>query len=131
MDIDFRMEKSLKSSDITDAFDIWINVDGRWLKYEMTSGGERTRADVSLHLALVCFMSGRSNTNHETIYLDEVGAALDRNGVENFVAILHSLIEQYGFKKIFNITQNVEMKRMIDNRLSVVKTSEGSKIRKF
>jgi len=129
LDMDFRMEKTLKTSDITNAFDIWVCVDGRWLKYEQTSGGERARTDVALHLAFVCFMANMAKTRHETIFLDEVGAALDKNGVQNFVDILGILVTRYGFKKIFNITQNVDIKKMIDNKYLVVKTSEGSKVR--
>ena len=130
LDIDFKLERELKSSDNkANAFDIFINVDGKWLKYAQTSGGQRARADVAIHLAYVCFMANMSKSRIETIFLDEVGAALDKSGVENFIDIVKELIEEYDFKKVFNITQNVEMKKMIDNRILVTLTDDGSKIK--
>lgn len=129
MDIDFKLERELKSKDDkANAFDIFINVNGKWLKYAQTSGGQRARADVAIHLAYICFMSNMTKTKFETIFLDEVGAALDKSGVENFVAIIKDLLKEYNFKKIFNITQNIEMKKMIDNRMLITLTDEGSKI---
>lgn len=130
MDIDFKLERDLKgNSGTANAFDIFINVDGKWLKYAQTSGGQRARADVAIHLAYVCFMSNMSKSKLETIFLDEVGAPLDKKGVENFVEIIKELKERYRFKKIFNITQNIEMKKMIDKRLLVTLTKEGSKVK--
>ena len=129
LDIDFKLERDLKNTGTANSFDIFVNVDGKWLKYAQTSGGERARADVAIHLAYVCFMSNMSKSRLDTIFLDEVGAALDKTGVERFVEIIKDLKERYGFKKIFNITQNIEMKRMIDNRIVVTKTKDGSKVK--
>jgi len=133
MDINFNMIKDLKSKNDgkvnqTNSFDVVLTIDGRELKYEQASGGERARADVAIHLAYVVFISNRSNTRFETLFLDEVGAALDKKGVENFVDIIKEIQIAYGFKKVFNITQNIEMKRLIDNRITVTKTSDGSTI---
>lgn len=129
LDLDFKLERELKSSDAkANAFDIFVNVDGKWLKYAQTSGGQRARADVAIHLAYVCFMSNMTKSRFETIFLDEVGAALDKNGVENFVDIIKWLMEEYKLKKIFNITQNMDMKKMIDNRILVTLTDEGSRV---
>ena len=64
----------------------------------------------------------------ETLWLDEVGAALDKAGVERFVEIVKEIQDEYGFKKVFNITQNVEMKRLIDKHILVTKTNDGSQV---
>jgi len=136
LDMEFRVVKELKTKGVLfkdtpnekDVLDPYVCVDGRWLKYESTSGGERTRADVAIHLAWVCFMCGRSGNRVETLFLDEVGSALDRSGMQNLIDILHDLIGEYGFKKIFFISQNPDCRKYIDNRIVVTKTVDGSKV---
>jgi len=132
MDIDLKMDRELKTktegNNITNAFDVWVDVDGKTLKYAQLSGGQRARADVAIHLAYVCFMANRANGKFETLFLDEVGMALDKSGVVKFVEIIKELQVEYGFKRVFLITQNIEMKRMVDNIITVVLTNEGSKI---
>jgi len=129
-DIDFRMDKDLKTKDTkAHAFDVWSMKDGRVLKYAQTSGGERGRADVGIHLAYVCFGANRSEGKMETLFLDEAGAALDKDGVERLVEIIRNIRIKYGFKKVFLISQNPDMKKLIDSKLLVTMTSEGSTIK--
>lgn len=128
MDCDIRMDRDLKNDTKTHAFDIWIYKDGKTFKYAQTCGGERARADISIHLAYICLIASRNNSRFETLFLDEVGAALDRAGVRRFVEIIKEVMTEYGFKKVFNITQNRDMMKMIDNRMLVTMTSEGSKV---
>jgi len=133
LDMEFRMTKSLKAkvdgetADVN-AFDPWVCIDGRWLKYQQTSGGERARADVAIHLAWVCFISTRSNMKIETLFLDEVGAALDKSGIDKLIKILQTIMEQYGFRKIFYITQSPDAKKLLDRRIQITKTTDGSKV---
>jgi len=133
LDMEFRMTKSLKTkvdgeNSEVNAFDPWVCIDGRWLKYQQTSGGERARADVAIHLAWVCFISTRSSMKIETLFLDEVGAALDKSGIDKLIEILQSIMEQYGFRKIFYITQSPDAKKMLDRRIQITKTTDGSKV---
>jgi len=131
--MEFRMIRELKSktkgeSQEANAFDPWACIDGRWLKYQQTSGGERARIDVAIHLGWVCFKASRC-TNIETLFLDEVGAALDKTGISKLIELLTEIMDTYGFKKIFYITQNPDAKKLLDNRIEVVKTADGSKVR--
>lgn len=133
IDIEFRMVKELKnktsgSSNEVNAFDPWVCVDGRWLKYEQTSGGERTRVDVAIHLGWVCFKASRSNVKIDTLFLDEVGSALDRAGMERLVELLRNIMDEYYINKVFFATQNQDAKKLFDNKIQITKTSEGSKV---
>ena len=133
IDMEFRMIKGLKTktkgeTQEANAFDPWACIDGRWLKYQQTSGGERARIDVAIHLGWVCFKASRC-TNIETLFLDEVGAALDKTGISKLIELLIEIMDTYGFKKIFYITQNPDAKKLLDNRIEVVKTADGSKVR--
>jgi len=132
IDMEFRMTRDLKTkvagaTQEINAFDPWVCVDGRWLKYPQTSGGERARIDVAIHLGWVCFMATRSTSRIETLFLDEVGSALDKSGIEKLVSLLHKIQVQYSFKKIFFITQNSDAKKLIDNVIQITKTAHGSK----
>lgn len=128
MDCDIRMDRDLKNDTKTHAFDIWLYKDGKTFKYAQTSGGDRARADIAIHLAYICLIASRSNSRFETLFLDEVGAALDKSGVRRFVEIIQELMGEYGFKKVFNITQNRDMMKLIDNRMLITMTSDGSKV---
>ena len=133
IDTEFRMVKELKSkvagsSNEVNAFDPWVCIDGRWLKYQQTSGGERARVDVAIHLGWVCFMVSRSNIKIETLFLDEVGAALDKNGIEKLVELLKQIMETYSINKIFYVTQSPDVKKLIDDRIQITRTSSGSKV---
>lgn len=131
MDMDFRLDKQLKTktegANITNAFEIWADVAGKSFKYQQCSGGERARLDVAIHLAYIVFKSSRSKS--ETLWLDEVGSALDAEGVEIFVQLIKELMVQYGFKKIFLVTHNVAMAKLIDNTITMSKDQDGSHIK--
>lgn len=131
MDIDFRMDKDLKSrsGEKAHAFDIWVMKDGRMFKYAQTSGGERARADVAIHLAYVCFLATRSESRLQTLFLDEVGAALDKDGTERFIEVIRQIRMDYGFTKVFNISQNVEMRKLIDSKILVTMSGDSSTVK--
>ncbi len=129
LDIDFKMDKKLKSTgNAANAFDIFICVEDKWLKYALASGGQRARVDVALHLAYICFITSMNQSKIDSIFLDEVGSELDREGVENFIDLIKELIINFGFKKVLAITQNIEYKKLIEKQILVTLTNNGSVI---
>jgi DNA repair exonuclease SbcCD ATPase subunit len=135
MDIRFITEREITKKDketkenlTTDDLYLELEIDGVPKKYALTSGGEKTRADIAIHLAYSCFLLNRSEAKLETIFLDEVASALDRTGVENLMSLLNRLISEFGFKKIFVISQDEKMMKYFDDVLVVKKTANGSKI---
>ncbi len=135
MDIEFRTKKTLKTKDINneekikETFDLILTLDDKKYNYALFSGGEKSRADVALHLAYSMYLLNRSGAKLETLFLDEVCSALDEEGKEILIEILKELMVEGYFKKIFLITQDQTLKKMIDDVLIVVKTENGSMIR--
>jgi len=135
MSIEFQTEKTLKHKDAdgeyvkSDAMDLMLTLDNKTYKYALYSGGEKNRADFAIHIGYAVFLLQRSGHQLETLFLDEVCSALDDEGRETLVDLLHELHMDFGFKKIFLISQDYRLKKMIDQQISIIKTSEGSKIR--
>jgi len=118
-DIDFRMNRDLKNDSKVNAFDTWLTIDGKDLKYALTSGGQRGRGDIAIHLAFIKFGMERQASHQDAIWLDEAGMALDSDGVEAFLEIIKEFKSTYGIKKVFIVTQNTDLARMIDNVIEV------------
>lgn len=135
MSLKFITEKELQSKDadgnqmLSDAFDLELSLDEKTCKYGLFSGGERCRADIALHLAYSAFLVSRGGYKFETLFLDEISASLDAEGSDTLIDILLEMITEYGFKKIFIISQDEKMKNRIDNVITIVKTENGSKIK--
>ncbi|RLF63753.1 MAG: hypothetical protein DRN30_06195 [Thermoplasmata archaeon] len=133
MKIEFITEREIKAKDDdgnrikSDTLDIVLTMDGKKYKYALYSGGEKTRADVAIHLGYSTFLLNRSGHRLQTLFLDEVCSALDVEGKEMLVEILQELYKDHGFRKIFLISQDVQLKRMIDQQIVIMKTREGSK----
>jgi len=81
-----------------------------------------------LHLAYSVFLVSRGGFKFETLFLDEIAASLDAEGSDTLIDILQEIMSEYGFKKIFIISQDDRMKNRIDNVITIVKTEEGSVI---
>jgi DNA repair protein SbcC/Rad50 len=134
MSLTFITEKELQSKDsdgkqlLSDTFDLELSIDGRTYKYGLFSGGERSRADIAIHLAMSVFLISRGGMKLETLFLDEISASLDSEGSDTLIEILQELLTTYHFKKIFIISQDDKMKNKIDSVMTIIKTDNGSKI---
>lgn len=134
MDIDFVTNKQLRSKDADKQFktkdtqEIVLTMDGKKYNYALFSGGEKSRADVALHLAYSLYLLHRSGAKLETLFLDEVTGMLDEEGCELLVEILRELVSQGYFKKVFLISHDDAVKKMFDDVITIQKTEEGSRV---
>lgn len=135
MNIFLTTQKELKKKDKetkeilkTDEFNMLVEIDGIKKKYSLCSGGEKTRADIAIHLAYSAFIINRSGAKLQTLFLDEVASALDKDGKNNLISLLNKLIKEYNFKSIFLISQDVSLNKKFDSVLTIKKTNEGSKV---
>lgn len=137
MSLEFLTERELGSKDSdgnkmkSDTMELMLTLNGKRAKYALYSGGEKTRADIAIHLGYSTFLLNRSGHRLENLFLDEVASALDEEGKQTFVSILHELHKDFGFTKIFLISQDSRLKGMIDQQLTIIKTDEGSKCRQY
>lgn len=127
MDIQ-KKDKATREAIQKDELYMELETDGVAKKYALCSGGEKTRADIAIHFAYATFMFNRSGAKIRSLYLDEVGMALDETGRNALVSLLNYLISEVGFKKIFIISQDEKFNKMFSCILTVKKTSLGSKV---
>lgn len=135
MNIEMKTQRETKKKDketkevvMSDQLHMELEVDGVTKKYALCSGGEKTRADIAIHLAYATFTVNRSGAKIRSLFLDEVGMALDDTGKKALVSLLDMLISKAGFKQIFVISQDEKFNKLFDCTLTVKKTSNGSVI---
>jgi len=135
MDIKLKTQVELSKKDretneyvLADDLEMEITVDGVDKKYALCSGGEKTRVDIAIHCAYATFMLNRAGAKLRTMFLDEVGMALDQTGKGALVELIKKMVTKVGFKKIFIISQDSNFNKLFDCILTVKKTSEGSQI---
>ena len=107
-------------------FDILINDGEKTLPFSLFSGGEKFRIAFVLRIALAKLLLRKSNSKMEFLIIDEAVSPLDQNGVENVMAIINELQEE--FKTIMVITHRNDIKNMFDKVITVHRDETGSRI---
>jgi len=93
----------------------------------MYSGGETVRIMFAILLSLSYLLTKRAGKKSQTLIIDERVAALDQEGVNQFIEIVKYIANQY--KKIFIVSHISELKEAFPNMIEVNKSdSEGSKV---
>lgn len=89
---------------------------------ELSSGGEKTLVAIALRAALwkICLLP-----KMPILILDESLVFLDAEKYDSAIKLLKYLLQEY-FDKIFIITHNEELKRVVDNSLYIQSNKGGS-----
>ncbi len=124
MHLTFEMQRNTKKGDLTETLDIKI-ADGLGTRsYQAFSGGEATRINFAIRIALSRLLARRAGASLETLVIDEGMSALDAEGRERFVEAISSV--QQDFQRILVITHLDELKDRFPARIEITKTSTGS-----
>ncbi len=115
-----------KKEETVETLDINISDELGTRRYEMYSGGEAFRIDLSLRIALSKLLARRSGAPLPTLIIDEGFGSQDSGGRERLVEAINSI--QDDFEKIIVVTHIEELKNAFDERIEVTKTAEGSMI---
>jgi len=107
-------------------FEILINDGEKTLPFSLFSGGEKFRIAFVLRIALAKLLLRKTNSKMEFLIIDEAVSPLDQNGVENVMAIINELQEE--FKTIMVITHRNDIKNMFDKVITVHRDETGSRI---
>ncbi|WP_313812122.1 SMC family ATPase [Glutamicibacter sp.] len=106
--------------------DAWT---GRYRETQTLSGGETFMASLSLALGLADVISHHSGAvDMQTLFVDEGFGSLDAETLEQVMTALENL--RAGGRTIGLVSHVAEMKQRITNRVSVVKTQNGSSIQR-
>jgi exonuclease SbcC len=124
MHLTFEMQRSTKKGDTVETLDITIADALGTRTYDAFSGGEATRINLAVRIALSRLLAKRAGASLETLVIDEGMGALDAEGRERFIEAITSV--QDDFKRILVITHLDDLKDRFPARIEVTKTNEGS-----
>ncbi len=124
MHVYFEMQRSTRRGDTQETLEIQIGDERGTRPYDAFSGGEATRINFAIRIALSRLLAARAGASLETLIIDEGMSALDADGRERFVETLSSI--QHDFKRILVITHLEEMKDRFAHRIEITKTTNGS-----
>ena len=109
---------------VTETLDILISDELGSRNYDLFSGGEAFRINLSLRIALSKVLSQRMGVPLPTLFIDEGFGTQDAAGRERIVDAIAAI--QNEFEKIIVITHLDELKDLFPVRIEVLKTDAGS-----
>ena len=104
MQVRFNTQRALASGGMKEEFSVEVEVAGGASSYELSSDGQRRRADVVTTLALGDLAVSRVGVPLNLLVLDEIFDSLDAAGMEKATNMLHSMANDRG--SIFVITHS-------------------------
>lgn len=126
MHVKFETQRETKKGNVIETLDINISDELGTRNYEMFSGGEAFRIDLSIRIALSKMLARRAGAPLPTLIIDEGFGTQDSTGIEKLKETINSI--QDDFEKIIVITHIEELRDAFPTRIDVVKTPEGSTI---
>ncbi len=124
MHVTFDMQRSTKKGDTVETLEIKIADALGTRAYDSFSGGEATRINFAIRIALSRLLSRRAGASLETLVIDEGMSALDADGRERFIEAITSI--QHDFQRILVITHLDELKERFPARITITKGPGGS-----
>jgi DNA repair protein SbcC/Rad50 len=121
--VELRTQRALKSSEgLRDTLDIVILTGGVERVYESFSGGERTRINLALRIALARLLAHRRGAESRLLAIDEP-EGLDAEGFERLAAVLDRLEAE--FDTVLVISHHPDLRTAFDQVITVTKDDDG------
>ncbi|MDD5435262.1 MAG: SbcC/MukB-like Walker B domain-containing protein, partial [Nitrospira sp.] len=124
MSLSLETQRDTKKGDTVETLDIKISDELGTRNYEMYSGGEAFRIDLSLRIAISRLLVRRAGASMPILIIDEGFGTQDTPSLERLVEAINSI--QDDFEKIIVITHLDELKDRFPVLINVVKTADGS-----
>lgn len=119
------MEVRLDSDATPGGLEVFVDLpDGHRRQYQMLSGGEKTRVDLALGVALSLLVGNRSGEPLRLFAFDEGWGALDGAGVNATLAALRRV--SHHFDLILSVSHHPDAIEGFDARLEVTRDESGS-----
>lgn len=123
--VELRTQAVTQSGRPVDALDIVVRTpDGHEATYEDHSGGERTRIDLALRIALARLLATRHGTQLRYLAIDEPDG-LDAQGMQALARVLTGLNE---WDVILLVSHHPDLQGSFDQVLTIEKTRDGSRL---
>lgn len=124
--VELRTQRALKSGDgHRDALDIVVADNASERMYETFSGGERTRLNLALRIALARLLAHRRGADVRLLALDEP-EFLDEAGMDKLARVLHGLTGD--FETILVVSHVPALREAFDQTIEIAKADGRSEI---
>lgn len=110
-----------------DVLDVVVVTDAGERAYETFSGGERTRLNLALRIALARLLATRRGAESRLLAIDEP-EFLDEDGTAALVDVLRGLEQQGVFDRIYLVSHVPALRDSFDTTITVVKENDRSRI---
>ncbi len=121
--VELRTQRALKSSDgVKDVLDIIVTDHGAERDYATYSGGERTRLNLALRIALARLLAHRRGADVRMLALDEP-EFLDQDGMDNLARVLHGLTGD--FDTILVVSHVPALRDAFDQIIEIERDPDG------
>ena len=124
--VELRTQAALKSGDgVRDTLDVVVTGDSGERAYETFSGGEKTRINLALRIALARLLANRRGADSRLLVVDEP-EFLDEQGTARLVDVLRGL--QGDFDKLYVVSHVPGLRDSFDTTLAVVRDGAASAV---
>lgn len=124
---ELRTQRATQAGTVAEALDIVVHTDTGEALYEDFSGGERTRLDLALRIALARLLANRRGADVRLLAIDEP-SYLDEQGLAMLAVLLRSLPE---FERTLLVSHQPALRDAFDNYIEVAgggETGEPSRV---
>lgn len=115
-------QRETKTGTLKDTLDVVVHEPAGARRYETYSGGEQTRLEFALRIALARLVASRSGSESGILCLDEL-SYLDSAGMAQVASVLRGLTE---FRAILLVSHNDQFSDAFDQQVVVVRDETGS-----
>jgi exonuclease SbcC len=123
--VELRTEKALAGGRTADALDVVVITEAGERPYETFSGGERTRLNLALRIALARLLAHRRGAESRLLAIDEP-EFLDAAGTAALASVLREL--ESDFERIYLISHVPDLREAFEQTIEVVKDDDASRI---
>jgi exonuclease SbcC len=124
--VELRTQAELKTSDgLRETLDVVVDTETGEGAYETFSGGERTRINLALRIALARLLANRRGAESRLLSIDEPDG-LDDTGMAALVDVLRGL--QGDFDKLYIVSHVPALRDSFDTTLQVVRDGAWSRV---
>lgn len=124
LEVTFNTKKKLKSGETREKFSITVDNKEGAGDYKGNSGGEKSRADVAINLAMSDLIAHRASKSYPQRWFDEPFENLDEDGVEAVMELLTSMISDCG--TIFLVSHKSDLKSLCQRVINLAKSKNGT-----
>jgi exonuclease SbcC len=122
--IELVTQRETKSGTLKDTLDVVVHEPAGPRRYETYSGGEQTRLEFALRIALARLVASRHGSESGILALDEM-QFLDSAGMAQVTRVLRGLTE---FRSVLLVSQDDRLSDAFDQQIVVVRDEDGSRL---